>query len=180
MEIKKVILLFLGLWPLVMQAEDVSATNRNYFKLCILNEKNEVLLVEHNNNWELIGGEYNTADTLRGYVKTLAMTSNVEVTDIRLRGLFSVYFNSMAKPFVYHYYSARYQSGNIKIPDGCTGAKWVDVVEARQIIAYEEMLWMYEYIRESDHLRGGSYRILKDTVAGTRKVEVIDAFHDLN
>ena len=68
MKLKITLLLLFVLCPLIMHAQDNSGTNRNYFKLCILNEKNEVLLVEHNNTWELIGGEYNTANTLREYV----------------------------------------------------------------------------------------------------------------
>lgn len=180
MKINRVLLLLLGLSSLFVHGQDKSGTNRNYFKLCILNEKNEVLLVEHNNNWELIGGEYNTEGSLKEYVKKLAMTSNAQVTDIRLRGLFSVFFNNMTKPFVYHYYSARYESGDIRIPEGCTGAKWVGLDEARQLMSYQEMFWMVDYILKSDHLRGGAYRIIKDKDKGTRKVEFIEDYYDLN
>lgn len=175
-----IVILLVVVFSAQLHAQNTTAPNRNYYKICILNERDEVLLVEHNNTWELIGGEYNTPNTLVEYVETLALSANVKVKDIRLRGLFSVFFNQMEKPFVYHYYSARYESGEVRIPEGCTGAKWVGITEAKRIMRYQEMFWMVDYILKSDHLRGGAYRIIKDKDKGTRKVEFIEDYYDLN
>lgn len=180
MKIKKYITLLLCIGSLVGYAQDNQDTNRNYFKLCLLNDKNEVLLVEYKGTWELIGGEYNATTTLGAYVDKLAMTSNVKVTNTRLRGLFSVYFNEMKKPYVYHYYSARYKSGKMKPPDDCSDAKWVDINEARRLMDYKDMLWMYETILQSENLWGGSYRIIKDREKGTRSIETIVEYFHLN
>ncbi len=180
MKNKKYIILLFFMWTVLGCAQDNQGTNRNYFKLCILNDKNEVLLVEYKGTWELIGGEYNSTITLGEYVDKLAMTSNVKVKDTRLRGLFSVYFNEMKKPYVYHYYSARYKSGKMKTPDDCSDAKWVDINEARNIIDYKDMLWMYETILQSENLWGGSYRITKDREKGTRSIETIVEYFKLN
>ena len=175
-------LLLLSILLLSCEVHDqkTTMTNRIYFKICILNEKNEVLLVEHNNKWEPIGGGYSDTLNMEEYVKKLALTSNVEVNNIRLRGLFSVYFNQMKYPMVFHYYSVRYLSGKIKPPDDCTGVKWANLNEARKIMAYEEMLLIYEKILEDNHLWGGTYRITKDVEKGTRKFETIVKFFKLN
>jgi len=180
MKMNRLIVLSLLLFSCEIYAQNTKTSNRIYFKVYILNENNDLLLVEYNNIWEPIGGGYNSTLNMEDYVKKLALTSNATVNDIRLRGLFSAYFNQMKKPMAYHYYTVRYVSGEIKPPDDCTGVKWVNLDEARKIMAYEEMLEIYEKILENNNLWGGTYRITKDNEKGTRKFEKLVEFFKLN
>jgi len=180
MKMIRLITLSLLIFSCEIVAQNSISPNRNYFKLCILNEKNEMMLVEYKNIWEPIGGGYNSTLNMEDYVKKLAMTANVKAKDIRLRGLFSVYYNKSKQPIVYHYYTARYTSGEIKTPEDCTGVKWVNLDEARKIMAYEEMVAIYEKILENNNLWGGTYRITKDNEKGTREFEKLVEFFKLN
>ena len=177
---KSIIILFVCLYSFQAYAQNTTNPNFNYFKIFILNEKNELLLVEYKNIWEPIGGSYNSNLSMEDYVKKLSMTANIQAHDIRLRGLFSAYYNKSNKPMVYHYYTARYKSGEIKIPSDCTDAKWVNLDEARKIMVYDEMVQVYEKILENENLWGGSYQIVKDASIGTRKVIQIVDFFKLN
>ncbi|TWU32656.1 NUDIX hydrolase [Novipirellula artificiosorum] len=161
-------------------AQDSISPNRNYFKLYVLNEKNEVLLVEYRSVWEPIGGGYNSSLNMEDYVRKLAMTANVKATEIRLRGLFSVFYNKSDQPIVYHYYTVRYTSGEIKTPEDCTGVKWVNLDEAGKIMGYEEMVEIYAKVLENRNLWGGTYRITKDNAKETREVEKLVDFFKLN
>ncbi len=177
---KTIPFLFVFFAAFQVYAENATNPNRNYFKIYILNEQNEILLVEYKNIWEPIGGSYNTTLSMEDYVRKLAMTANVQASEIRLRGLFSVCYNKGNQPVVYHYYTVRYGSGEIKTPGDCTGVKWANLEEARNIMAYDEMVMVYEKILENDNLWGGSYRITKDAERGTRKVDMIVDFFKLN
>ena len=177
---KNIITLLVVILSLQAYAQDTINPNRNYFKIYILNEQNELLLVEYKNIWEPIGGSYTSTLSMEDYVNQLSMTANVQANEIRLRGLFSTYYNKGQQPIVYHYYTVRYKSGEIKTPGDCTGVKWVNLAEARKIMTYDEMLMIYEKILENDNLWGGSYRITKDASKGTRKVDMIVDFFKLN
>lgn len=179
---KYIVLLMLAffVWSCESPIQECPTSNRNYFKVLILNEKDEVLLVEFKEIWEFIGGTYNTSETLQEHVQKLAMTANIKVTDIQLRGLFSIYWNDVEKPDVHHYYSARYESGDMQSPGDCTGAIWADLTKAREVIVYKDMLQMYERAIESEDLWGGTYRIMKDREKGTRDVEYLVDYFKLN
>ena len=146
----------------------------------ILNENNELLLVEHKKTWEPIGGRYDTTLSMEDYVNQLTMTANVPASDIRLRGIFSAYYSRSGKPTVYHYYTVRYKSGEIEIPNDCTGVKWVNLEEARKIMTFDDMVLIYEKVLENDNLWGGSYRIVKDAAKGTREFSQLVDFFKLN
>ena len=180
MRISGLITLSLLTFSCEVVAQKSMSHNRSYFKLCILNEEDELLLVEYMNIWEPIGGGYNSTLNMEDYVRTLAMTANVKTSDIRLRGLFSVYYNKSKQPIVYHYYTARYASGEIKTPGDCTGVQWVNLAEARKIMAYEEMLEIYERLLENSSVWGGTYRITKNSEKGTREFEKLVEFFQLN
>lgn len=177
----KILIISLFLSCFQAYAQTTTAPNSNYFKVIILNDKNEMLLVEYKNIWEPIGGGYDTTLSMEDYVNKLTMTANIPARDIRLRGLFSAYYsNKSIKPTVYHYYTVRYFSGEVKTPGDCTGVKWVNLDEAKKIMAYDEMVLIYEKILENDNLWGGSYQVIKDASKGTRKVSQLVNYFKLN
>lgn len=177
---KPIIILFALLNSFQAHAQSSAAPNLNYFKVFILNDNNETLLVEYKGVWEPIGGSYNTTKSMEDYVNELSMTANIPANDIRLRGLFSAYYNRSGKPIVYHYYTVRYKSGEIKTPDGCTAVKWVNLEEAKKKMTFDDMVRIYEKILENENLWGGSYSVVKDASTGTREVTQIVDFFKLN
>lgn len=177
---KTIIILFALIYSVQAFAQNSTAPNLNYFKVFILNEKNETLLVEYKGVWEPIGGSYNTTLSMEDYVNELTMTANIPANDIRLRGLFSAYYSRSSKPIVYHYYTVLYKSGEIKTPDGCTAVKWVNLDEAKKIMVFDDMVRIYGKILENDNLWGGSYTVVKDASKGTRDVTQIVEFFKLN
>lgn len=166
--------------PPITTASVAITPNINYFKVFILNQNNELLLVEYKNTWEPIGGKYDTTLSMEEYVNRLTMTANIPANEIRLRGIFSAYYGRSSKPMIYHYYTVRYFSGEIEIPNDCTGVKWVNLEEAKNIMTFDEMIIIYEKVLENDNLWGGSYKIAKDAARGTREFSQMVDFFKLN
>ena len=54
----------------------------------------------------------------------MAEELGVEFKDLRLRGLFTLYYNKAQFPILFNYYSVKYKSGKLKTPPGCKDIKW--------------------------------------------------------
>lgn len=91
-----------------------------------------------------------------------------------------IHYTGRSNPTLMHYYTAEYESGNLVLPEGCEGIKWVNKSETSKFIPYEEMNKIIEKIEDSDYLFGGSFRIEKDPETKKRISMMIEPFYRLN
>ena len=154
-----VLLLFL-VTNAATQAQD---KNFSYFKLCVTNAEDEILLVKYKGDWELAGKRYTDPRTLREFTGFMAEEMGVTFTDLRLRGLFTLYYNEATNPILFHYYSATYASGDLVVPPGCTDIAWFSVEEALEIIPFEVMTMILRKMYEQrGYVWGASIHIEKE------------------
>ena len=156
-------------------------SNATYFKVFVLNEQNQLLMVNFKGSWEPIGGTYASELTIEDAVKELVGKSRVQCGEIRLRGLFSVYYsNKGGLPYAYHYYTVRHTGGEVIPPSDCEDAAWFSPEEVMDKIAFKDMGRVFEQIQGNDHLWSGSWIITKNRETKERTIEIKKDFFILN
>lgn len=154
--------------------------NSTYLKLFVINENNDLLMVRYKGIWEPIGGTYASKLPIVDYVKEKVGECNVECGEVRLRGLFSVYYGKTSLPYAYHYYTIEYKGGDIIPPSDCDSVAWFSADEVMDKIEFKDMGRVYEQIQGNDDLWSGSWYILKNAETNERKVEKKQDFFKLN
>jgi len=154
--------------------------NFSYFKLCVTNKKNEILLVKYNGIWELAGKKYVDARSIKEFTVFMAEELGVEFKDFRLRGLFTFYYNKGKHPILFNYFSAKYKSGELKVPPGCTDIKWFSLKEALKVIPFKTMTLILEKMfKKKRYTWGASMRIFKEQNSTINKVFMEEDFYPL-
>jgi hypothetical protein len=153
----------------------------SYAKLCLENDKQEILLVQYKGIWELAGKSFDTPRSIREQVAFMAQEMGVSVTDIRLRGLFSIYHNAGPMPILFHYYSARYASGPLTVPPGCTDIRWFSRQEALKVIPFKVMTQILaQLFSQETYLWGGSLHVNNGATFEVNDVSLKEPFYRLN
>lgn len=155
--------------------------NLPYFKLCITNEKNEILLVKYKGIWELAGKKYVDPRTISEFTSFMAEELGVTFKELRLRGLFTFYYNKAKYPVFYNYYSAKYKSGDLTVPPGCTDIAWFSLEESLNIIPFETMrLILDKMFEQKNYVWGASMRIHKEANSIINSVTMEEDFYPLS
>ena len=149
-------------------------TNYSYFKLMVVNEKDEILLVNFQDKWEPAGKKYTSGETIRETLEMMAGEMGVEIGDIKLRALITKYYGESENPIIFNYIEAKYVSGKITVPPGCKDIKWFTRREALEIIPFEAMKMILTKVFNGpeDQLWGGAVRIKKE------EVDIIEEFYE--
>ncbi len=155
--------------------------NISYFKLCVTNEKKEILLVKYKGIWELAGKKYVDTRTISEFTSFMAEEMGVNFKELRLRGLFTFYYNNATNPILFNYYSAEYESGKLTVPPGCTDIAWFSLEEALKIIPFETMrLILDKMFEQESYVWGASMRIHKEANSIINKVTMEQDFYPLS
>jgi len=155
--------------------------NFSYFKLCVTNEKNEILLVKYKGIWELAGKKYVDPRTISEFTSFMAEELGVTFKELRLRGLFTFYYNKATNPILFNYYSAKYKSGKLTVPPGCTDIAWFSLEGALKIIPFETMrLILDKMFEQESYVWGASMRIYKKAGSIDNKVTLEEEFYPLS
>lgn len=154
--------------------------NSTYLKLFVINENNDLLMVRYKGIWEPIGGTYASKLPIVDYVREKVEVCNVECGDIRLRGLFSVYYGKTSLPYAYHYYTIEYKGGDIIPPSDCDSVAWFSADQVMDKIEFKDMGRVFNKIQGNDDLWSGSWYILKNAETNERKIEYKQDFFKLN
>jgi hypothetical protein len=154
-------------------------TNFNYFKLCVLNEDNEVLLVNYKDMWEPAGRKYDKPESMQMVLRQMAKEMGVEIEGLRLRAMITKYYGDARYPIVFNYVSAQYKSGELTIPPGCKDIKWYTVEEALEVIPFEGMKMVLEkvFIEDTDALWAGSLHIVNDPDSNKKFATIKEEFY---
>jgi hypothetical protein len=155
--------------------------NISYFKLCVTNEKKEILLVKYKGIWELAGKKYVDTRSISEFTSFMAEEMGVNFKELRLRGLFTFYYNNATNPILFNYYSAEYESGKLTVPPGCTDIAWFSLEEALKIIPFETMrLILDKMFEQESYVWGASMRIHKEANSIVNKVTLEQDFYPLS
>ena len=155
--------------------------NFSYFKLCVTNEKNEILLVKYKGIWELAGKKYVDTRTISEFTSFMAEEMGVNFKELRLRGLFTFYYNEATNPILFNYYSAKYKSGDLTVPPGCTDIAWFSLEEALKTIPFETMrLILDKMFEQESYVWGASMRIHKEANSIINKVTMDQDLYPLS
>lgn len=138
--------------------------NFSYFKLCVTNERDEILLVKFQDIWELPGKKYIDSRSISEFTSFMSEELGVTHDELRLRGLFTFYYNKAQYPIIYNYYSSKYKSGDLTVPPGCSDIAWFSIEEAQSIIPIKSMrLILGKMFEQKSYVWGASILIHKGT-----------------
>lgn len=151
----------------------------SFFKLCVYNENDELLLVKWEGEWEVVGNRFNQDMTISEFLEFMSLTMGIETDKWELRAIFTNHLPT-PHPTIMHYYTARYVSGEITPPDDCTEIAWFSKEEALEVIPYPIMKEILKAIHEYPKtLITAKGRIYLDN-NGVRQEEMLEKPQPLN
>lgn len=158
------------------------AQNRNFFKLYVTNEKNEVMLIKFDGEWEIPGASYKSSKTISQFLDTMANDHGITIEEKKLRGQITFHHEIRDSPTIMLYYTAKYKSGMVKTPNWGQEVKWFSLDEACKIIPYGEMVEIMKKInKDKKTLWGGAFIITYDKEKNMRKgYKILEDFYMLN
>ena len=178
---KPLALLLITILMAPMSRAQPSPDNYSFFKLLVTNERNELLLVKWENEWEVMGERYNKGVSVLHYVYTLATSMGIKVKEVKLAALFTQRPVTRINPTLFHYYTASYVSGSIHPPTDCQAIRWFSHEEAMRVIPYEIMKSVIGAIRDNKgKVLGASFETSVDPQTGKTMVNVRENFYPLN
>jgi hypothetical protein len=154
--------------------------NYSFVKLYVTNEKNQVLLVKWEGEWEIAGSRYNDPVSVRQFANKIAEDMGVKVEDVKLCGLFTQKWQGNNNATIMHYYKAKYKGGTLKIPSDCTDIKWFSFDEAMKVIPYPIMTSMMMQINKNpEKVIGAAFERYRDK-NNVSQHRVIEDFYVMN
>lgn len=137
--------------------------NYSFFKLYVTNDKDEVLLVQWNGEWEIVGDRYNDPVSIKGFLDKMASDMGIQIKDPKLSGIYTQRWRGVPFLTMMHYYHANYAGGELQIPADCTDIRWFSYEEAIQVIPYENMTTMMKEIKKNPgKIIGAAFERYKD------------------
>ncbi|QLE02433.1 NUDIX hydrolase [Galbibacter sp. BG1] len=177
----KIFLIFFVLNLFFTINSNAQQRNFSYFKLCVTNSQNEILLVKYKGIWELAGKKYVDTLSIKQFTAGMAGEMGVNIKDTQLRGLFTFYYNDAKYPIIFNYYSAQYHSGDLVVPPGCSDIAWFSLQEALEIIPFKTMTMSLQKMFEKPSVVwGGSFHIEKSKPMKIDKVKMLEDFYPLS
>ncbi len=159
----------------------IAQKNFSYFKFCIKNERNELLLVKYKGIWEPIGKRYNNSESIKKTLEIMAKEVGVEIKNPHLGALVNQYYNEAPFGIIFHFYAAEYTSGTPVPPADCTDIRWFPMEEAIKLIPFESMAEIIHkfMVEEPGKTIGGAIRIDNTEWPHSRITDYIDPFYIL-
>jgi hypothetical protein len=132
--------------------------NYSFFKLYITNSDNHVLLVKWGKYWELPGKKYTDTLSINKTINHIEKLMGInDATNLKLRGLFTLYSEKRPNPTIMHYYSLKSNETKLIPLPSCTEIKWFNLEDALKEIPYEDMKEILKMItKNEDSVFGGS------------------------
>ena len=157
-----------------------SQENYSFMKLLIENDKEEILLVKWDGEWELPGDKFNEAKSISIFLEGIAETVGVGIEDHKLFGLYTQKWRGVNYLTLMHYYKADYVTGDLKIPSDCTDVRWFSKSDALQKIPYDNMKFMIKWLDDNPgKIASTSFERFKDANKKTVYFQK-EEWHSLN
>lgn len=177
---KLITLTLLILFQFMAYSQQIPAV-QNRFKLFIVNNQNEFLLVKWKGSWELPGAAYGDSTVVKpinAFLDQMAEEFGISIKEKKLTGVFSYYLNERQYPMIFTYYKARLDK---KIPNRVNSPeniKWFPIAEGLKAIAYpNSAAILRKMLDRPDTIWGGAFRLY--TAQGW-KYETIENFYPVN
>lgn len=156
--------------------------NKNFFKLFVTNDKNEVMLIKYGGEWEIPGASYGINESISAFLDTMAMQHGITIRDKKLAAQITFHHEIRDNPTIMLYYTASYKSGALAKPEWGDEVKWVPLKEAYSIIPYPEMVYIMKQFKPKMHdVWGGAFKITYDKETNKRiGYEVMEDLYRLN
>jgi hypothetical protein len=178
---RKILFVFMCVLSGVVTARAQQVDNYSFFKLLVTNDKNEILLVKWENDWEIIGERYNKGLSIKAFVDFMASEMGIEVSNIKLASMFTQRNVSKPNPTLMQYYTARFVKGNIRPPSDCTDIKWVSFEEAMKMIPYDIMKSVITAIKKNPgKVMGAAFETSTDPQSNKQVIKVLEDFYVMN
>jgi hypothetical protein len=146
----------------------------------VTNDKDEVLLVKWDGQWEIAGNRYNESLSINQFLNKIAADMGVKIVDPKLCGMFTQKWQGSNPPTIMQYYKAKYSSGDLIVPSDCTDIKWFSFDEAIKTIPYEVMTSMMKQIKKNPgKIIGAAFERYKDANSAT-KYKTLEDFYIMN
>ncbi|MGB5983157.1 MAG: hypothetical protein WBG46_13530 [Nonlabens sp.] len=173
-------ILFLGfLLMFCTLALSQNSGNPHFFKLLIMNQKQEILLIDFDGSWEIPGSCYKMDSTIPVFLDEMALDHGVKIQNDRLVALVTFHHEVRDLPTMMFYYTADYFSGNLKTPSWGRNVQWFKLQDAYEIIPFKEMVHIIKSIQKQNDLLSGALKIKYDQNGKrTGEYEVLDALKD--
>lgn len=154
--------------------------NYSFFKLFVTNEKDEILLVKWEGDWELAGNRYNEPLSIAAFLDKMANDMGIKISDSKLCGLYTQRWKDARNLSIMSYYKANYISGELTVPPDCSDIKWFTFEEAIKIIPYDIMVRMMKEIQQNPgRIVGAAFERFIDENNNTQFV-VLEDWHMMN
>ncbi|MFN7654092.1 MAG: hypothetical protein ACK5PC_12695 [Cyclobacteriaceae bacterium] len=154
--------------------------NYSFFKLFVTNDKDEVLLVKWDGQWEIAGKKYNEPLSINQFLNKIASDMGVSIVDPKLCGMFTQKWQGDNPPTIMQYYKAKFSGGDLKVPLGCTDIRWFSFDDAIKTIPYEVMTSMMKQIKMNPgKVIGAAFERYKDESNAT-KYKILEDFYIMN
>jgi DNA-directed RNA polymerase subunit N (RpoN/RPB10) len=151
--------------------------NYSFFKLYVTNDKQEVLLVKWEDQWEIAGSKYNESLSIKEFLNKMADDMGIKIIDPKLCGMFTQKWKGNNPPTIMQYYKAKFSGGALKPPSDCTDIKWFSFDEAIKNIPYEVMTSMMKEIKKNPgKVIGAAFERYKDANNVTKYVAIEDFY----
>jgi len=163
------------------QKKDKSTDNYTYIKLFITNAEGKILLLKWDNDWEVPGARYNAPYTISRFIDTLCHEDGINVTNVKLSGMYTVESEGQKKYAIMQYYSGTTTSTSQRVPAGCADIRWFTIDEALKLIPFEDMKMMVKKISEDRQaVWGAAIYKYKDKNTRLPVIEWREPFYKLN
>ncbi len=137
--------------------------NYSFFKLYVTNEKDQVLLVKWEGQWEIVGDKYNEPMSIREFLNKIAFDMGITIKDPTLCAIYTQKWKGNNPPTIMHYYKAKYSEGDLKVPSECTDIRWFSFDDAINTIPYPIMISTLKEIKKNPgKVMGAAFERFKD------------------
>ena len=149
--------------------------NYSFFKLYVVNDNDEILLVKWDDQWEIAGSRYNDPISVKKHLDQMATDMGISIKDPKLCGVYTQRWKDSPYLTLMQYYQATYDGGDLKIPDDCTDIKWFSYKDALKVIPYENMITMMQKIKtHPGKIIGAAFERYKDANNKTQFITLED------
>ncbi|UQD56915.1 NUDIX hydrolase [Flavobacterium sp. K5-23] len=176
--ISTVFLLLISLNTFGQVEKEIAVFNR----LLILNSENELLVVKiQNTDTWVTPGFYQTKQTIRQGLDSIATTYGLKIEVPELKGIFHLKrdINGELSNSIRNIYTAKTKDRELKMPKGIDNAKWLPINKAVELITFPHInIQIGQIMNNPDKIWGGSLSQFKEN--GNWKTKILQEFYVLS
>ncbi len=143
------------------QNQKVEPTNQTIIRLTIIKDSSKILMRETEYGWMTPAVYFREKQSIQEITDSLSNVYGIKISKLNLNGLFTYKYKFKPTADIRQLYTAKYESGDLKLVVGKEKIQWIPIEEAlvklgttvqsledmtKQIIEYSETLWGGSFI----------------------------------